>query len=122
MEILLVLLGLLFVTILLWLNILATIAVKYDHTLNSFQKTAQTVVVWLVPIFGATLILHFVFDHSPGAIPKSWIPWPFKQAIFGKTPAPNKNRGKDATGGYPYSSSSSVDHHSDGGGDAGGGE
>jgi len=66
----------------LWLSFLATIAVRYDRTLNSFQKKAQTVIIWLVPVFGAVLMLYLTWQHYPDAIPKTWIPWPFKKAIY----------------------------------------
>ena len=65
--------------LLLWLNLIAYIAVKHDQTLDSFQKKAQTILVWLLPFIGASLVLHMVFDHSPEAIPKKLIPWPFKK-------------------------------------------
>ena len=105
----------------LWLSILATIAVRYDRTLNAFQKNAQTIVVWLAPIFGGALVLHLVWQHYPDAIPKSWIPWPFKKIIYGKSPPANKNRNNDESTAI----NTSLDQHnhsgSDSGGDGGGG-
>ena len=75
-----------------WLNVLATLAVNHDRTLEPFQKYAQLAIVWLVPLIGSGFVLHLVFDHSPGAIPKFWIPWPFETLIFGKKFTPNRNR------------------------------
>ena len=75
-----------------WVNILATIAVRYDQTLNAFQKNAQSLFIWLIPIIGSGFILKLVFEHSPDAIPKKWIPWPFKGMVYGKQKKPNKNR------------------------------
>ena len=102
--------------ILLWLNFIATISAKYDHDLNTFQRNAQYLIIWLLPFFGASIVLFFVYQHSPDAIPKAWIPWPFKAFIFGTKIKPNKNRGSgsgyDSAGGGGY----------DGGGGDGGGD
>lgn len=67
----------------LYFNILASIVIKYDHSLKGFQKTAQSVVVWLFPIVGAGFVLHLLFKTSPKTIPRTWIPWPFKNLIYG---------------------------------------
>jgi len=99
MEILLFI-TVIFVFILLWLNIIASIAVKYDQTLESFQKKAQTILIWLVPFLGASFVLHMVFQHSPEAIPKKLIPWPFKQAIYGKRTQSNCNPEENEIDGY----------------------
>ena len=76
----------------IYLNILATIVVKYSHELTRFQRTSQFIVVWLLPILGAGLVLHFLFRIQPDTLPKSWIPWPFKKMIYGPPITPNKNR------------------------------
>jgi len=99
MEILLFISGVSFL-ILLWLNAIATIAIKYDQTLESFQKKAQTVFVWLIPFVGSSFVLHMVFQHSPEAIPKKLIPWPFKQAIYGKRANSNLNPEENEIDGY----------------------
>ncbi len=92
MESVLYLIGALIFIYYFWLNILATIAVRYDRTLDVLQKNSQTVFLWLVPIFGGVIVLHLVWDHYPDAIPKSWIPWPFKKIIYGKSQPTNRNR------------------------------
>ena len=106
----------------LWLAILATIAVRYDTTLNSFQRKAQTIFIWLIPFLGAAFVLHLVWQHYPDAIPKNWIPWPFRKMIYGKNAPPNKNRNDydctDTTG----SVNRRNDSNSWGGGDGGGGD
>lgn len=76
----------------LWINVLASFAVRHDATLENFQKLAQTVVIWLIPYFGAAFVLHLIWQQCPSAIPKAWIPWPLKKMIFGKAIPPNKNR------------------------------
>ena len=76
--------GIIFGLMLLWLNILATLAVKYDHSLKKVQATAQLVIIWIIPFLGAGIVLHFFYEHSPKTIPKYLIPWPFKKLIYGK--------------------------------------
>lgn len=112
---LLIILSIISTLTLLWLNVLATISVKYDHELNSFQRNSQYIIIWLIPFFGASTVLFFVYQHSPDAIPKGWIPWPFKSLIFGTPIKSNKNRGS----GSEYDSAGGSGN--DGGGDGGGG-
>jgi len=121
MEIALYIAGGVSIILCLWLNVLATVAIRYDKTLESFQVKAQTVVVWLVPVFGAAFILHLVWQQYPDAIPKSWIPWPFKRLIFGKKMTRNRNRddneGPGCDGYLGARSRRDSDHgDSDGGG------
>jgi hypothetical protein len=111
-------LGILFCVILLWLNLLATLAIKYDHTLEIFQKIAQFIFVWMIPFFGAGIVLRLVYDHLPKAIPRGWIPWPFKNLIYGKPIKPNHNRGGVES---DYISGNSPNSGFDAGGDNGGG-
>lgn len=120
MEILLLVFAALAAIILLWLNFLATLAVKYDHTLDTTQRIAQSLVVWAVPFIGAGFILHLVFEHYPQAISRSWIPWPFNKMIYGTPPAPNKNRDENE---IDYAGTSGGRSHSGrGAGDASDGD
>ena len=88
-------LAILVALITIWLNILATLAIRHDHTLDSFQKNSQFILVWLIPIFGSSIVLHLIFNHSPEAVPHSWIPWPLRTLIFGRTIKNNKDREED---------------------------
>lgn len=106
---LLLFLAIVVTAILFWLNTLATLAVKYDHTLDQTQKITQSIIVWLIPFIGAAFILHLVFEHYPQAIPRNWIPWPFKKMIFGSSIKPNKNRDDDE---IDYVGGSSSRNHS----------
>ena len=36
-----------------------------------------------------------MFEHYPNAIPKAWIPWPFKKIVYGKDRKENRNRDED---------------------------
>lgn len=67
----------------LYFNILASIVIYYDKSLTQFQKSVQPFIVWCIPLIGATYILHLLFKTSPKTIPRSWIPWPFKNLIYG---------------------------------------
>lgn len=104
-----------------WLSLLATFAVRHDQTLNMLQKNAQTVIVWLLPLIGSSFVLHLTWQHYPDAIPKKWIPWPFKRIIFGKPIKRNMNRAGDQSHvKYGALSSTDFDTHSSGGGFDGG--
>jgi len=98
----------------LWLNVLATMAIRYDHSLDKTQKTGQQCIVWLIPILGASVVLHLVYEHSPEAIPKSWIPWPLKKLIFGKPLKDNRYRDEHEID-YRTGSGGGRHHDSDGG-------
>lgn len=47
----------------LWLVVVSVVALKYDNTLEPFQRKAQMLIVLLVPFFGSALILHL--DPAP---------------------------------------------------------
>ncbi len=57
------------VLILLYMNLLASVAIWKEDDLNRFQKGAQLGLVWLLPIFGAPTVLYFIFHQSPEVIP-----------------------------------------------------
>ena len=121
MEILLIAIAVLAAAILLWLNALATLAVKYDHTLDKTQRITQSVIVWLLPFIGASFILHLIFEHYPDAIPRNWIPWPFQRMVFGAQVKPNKSRDEreidHVGGGRNRSAREAHDAHDSGDGD-----
>lgn len=104
-----------FISVLLWLNILASISLRYDQTLDSFQKKAQAIFVWLIPFIGASFVLRMVYDHSPDAIPTKLIPWPFKRIIYGP---PDKRDSNTQGSGVGYDGN----HSHDSSGDSGGGD
>jgi len=103
--------------VVLWLNILASIAIKYDNTLESVQKIGQHIFVWIIPLIGAGFVLKLVYDHQPETIPRCWIPFGFKNLIYGKPPKRNKHRGAESE----YDSAYDGPHSSDGGGGSDGG-
>ena len=76
----------------LWLSFLATFAVRHDQTLDSFQKKAQAIIVWLV-----------------------------KKLIFGRPIPPNRNTSDEERVGISGAPDDHPGFGSDGGGNGGGG-
>ncbi len=110
------------IVILLWLSFIATIAARFDSTLDPFQRKAQIVIVWAFPFIGASFIIYLVNQHSPEVIPRNLIPWPFKALIFGKPRERNKNRDNNEESGIDLSISNNQHSHTYyGGGTDGGG-
>jgi hypothetical protein len=83
----------------IWMSFIAVYAVIRDEILEAFQKTSQIVIVLVIPLLGALFVLYLINQHSPEAIPKSLIPWPFRSILFGKAPPRNKNRNNDEESG-----------------------
>ena len=54
---------LLLIVYLLILNIITTIRLIKSNELESFQKTIQILIVWLLPILGVFLVSHFLNDY-----------------------------------------------------------
>ena len=108
------------VVIWLWLNALGTLAAMYDSTLDPFQRKAQVAIVWVVPFFGAALILYLVAQHS-GAIPSRLVPWPFRALIYGKNRARHKHRDDNEESGIDLAISENSHSHSHGAGGFDGG-
>jgi hypothetical protein len=103
-------------------SFIGIIAARFDSTLDPFQKKAQIVIVWIFPYVGASLIIFLVNQHSPDAIPRNLVPWPFKNLIFDKLRPRNKNRDNNEELGIDLAISDSQHSHSGygGGGDGGG--
>lgn len=76
----------------IWFSVLTTVAVMRDCTLEPFQRNAQIGVAWLLPIFGAVIVLHFVKQHDPDAVPLALVPWPLRSLISSKQIPRNRNR------------------------------
>jgi hypothetical protein len=56
------------------LNVVASICLVRTEQLTRFQKIAQGVVVWLVPIVGALVVLHLLVESDPNMVRHRWIP------------------------------------------------
>ncbi len=76
----------------IYLNVMASIVIRYSFWLSRFRRVPQSVFVWCAPLLGAGLVLHLLYLDAPNVLPKTWIPWPFKKMIHGKPIKPNKNR------------------------------
>jgi hypothetical protein len=64
------------------LNLMATVSLIRTSSLTRFQKVAQGVIVWVLPLFGAFLVLHLIGQGDRAAIPE-WIPDPaINQYVF----------------------------------------
>ena len=59
------------ILIVILFNIYATIRVWSKNEFDKFQKTAQSIIVWLVPIIGALLILTFIKDDETPKGPRN---------------------------------------------------
>lgn len=104
----------------LWITLLAIVALVRDELLEPFQRKAQIVLVLIIPLLGALLVLYLVNQHSPEAIPKSFLSWPLKFILFSKSAPKNKNRNEDEESGIDLAISRShdrrheIDHISNG--------
>jgi len=58
----------------LLLNVLACVALVRAADMPRRQKIAQCIFAWVVPIIGAHLVVHFLSESEPQAIPERWIP------------------------------------------------
>jgi hypothetical protein len=56
-------------------NLMATVALIRTSGLTRFQKVAQGVIVWMLPLVGAFLVLHLIGQSDRAAIPQ-WTPDP----------------------------------------------
>ena len=53
-------------TVIVLLNIYATVRLWRSDSFNQFQKTAQSVIVWLLPVVGAVMVIAFIKeDETP---------------------------------------------------------
>jgi hypothetical protein len=69
----LIAIGILVAAVLVLANLMATVALIRTDSLTRFQKIAQAVIVWVLPLFGAFLVLHLIGQSDWRAIPE-WIP------------------------------------------------
>ena len=52
------------VVVLLLLNIYVNIRLVLSANFNHFQKTAQSIMIWLLPFIGVLIVYYFVYDQS----------------------------------------------------------
>lgn len=114
MEIILILSALVGLFI-LWVNIGATVALSRDDTLESLQRWAQGIFLWVVPLIGGLTVLHLTASHFPQAIPRWVAYWPLKKLVKGGVHTPNKNRDENEGPGVDLA----ISHRQGPGGDHG---
>ncbi|MES9898308.1 MAG: hypothetical protein ABW148_04700 [Sedimenticola sp.] len=66
----------------LYLNIIATLVLHHCKIFSYGNKVLQFLFVWLLPVIGAVFALRMLADVDDKALPKKWIPWPFRKAVF----------------------------------------
>jgi hypothetical protein len=57
----------------IYLNIVASISVYKSKTLEPFQKYAQSLIIWLVPLLGSWFVINMLSEQEVESIPKKWI-------------------------------------------------
>ena len=62
-------------------NLMATVSLIRTSQLTRFQKIAQGVIVWCVPIFGAWIVLHLIGQSDREVIPR-WMPNAINEYVF----------------------------------------
>ena len=87
------------VLVCVWLSAIASFVVVRDKTLETKQKVAQIAAAWVLPVVGPLLTLYLIAQHSPELIQKKWIPWPFRNIVFGRNFRPNANRNENDDSG-----------------------
>lgn len=97
--------------VLLWLNVIATLAICKGTTIEKSQRKYQITFVWLVPLIGSLIFLHLVLKHCPEEISTLLIPWPFKKIIKVRTIPANQNR-EDYDHGVYLAENSNGDYSS----------
>ena len=70
-----VVVGVVVVAIVALFNIAATVAVTRSTLLDPFQKWAQAIFVWVVPVFGAFVVVHLVSDNEPEVVTRRALAW-----------------------------------------------
>ena len=58
----------------IYLSLMATVAILRSDMLTTGQKVAQTAIAWLIPILGARLVIHLLSEQDIEAIPQRWVP------------------------------------------------
>ena len=100
----------------LGVNIGAMVALSRDDTLESIQRWAQGVFVWIVPLLGGLTVLHLTASHFPQAVPRWVAIWPLKRLVSGEGHTPNSNRNESEGQGFDlaisYRQDSGLDHES----------
>ena len=55
------------------LDVVATVCLVRTTQLTRFQKVAQGLIVWLVPVIGALVALHLLVESDPDVVRRRWL-------------------------------------------------
>jgi hypothetical protein len=69
--------GYMFLSLLVLLNLVVMIGVWRDSGLSSFQKSGQTLLIWLLPAIGASIVLAILGQNHTRDEMRSLVPFPF---------------------------------------------
>ena len=69
--------GYVLVGLLLALNLVVTIGVWRDRGLSGFQKSGQSLLIWFLPVIGASIVLAFLGQNHTRDEMRSLVPAPF---------------------------------------------
>jgi NADH:ubiquinone oxidoreductase subunit 6 (subunit J) len=53
------------------LNVYVTVQLLLKAEFNRYQKVAQSIIIWIVPVFGALLIMTFIKDDETPKGPRN---------------------------------------------------
>lgn len=65
-----------------YMTAVAWFAIFSDETLSGFQRIAQSLLAFVVPVLGPVAVLHFA-SPLPDNI-RQLVPWPFRSMVAGK--------------------------------------
>ena len=69
--------GFIFLGLLAVLNLVVTVGVWRDPGLSGFQKMGQSILIWLLPVIGASIVLAFLGQNHTRDEMRSLVPSPF---------------------------------------------
>jgi len=94
-----------------WISALAILCLFFDPDLKPIQRWGQVVIVLIFPLIGPAFVLILVNEHSPEAVARFYIPWPFRKIVL---------NGEQRGGGKGHNSEEAPGIHSGGtgGGDS----
>lgn len=78
-----------FLGLVLYLDIVAWLALRADPTLSTGRKLIQGIVAFLLPLVGAYAVLLLCERALPGSTARYAIPWPFRGLIEDAPAKPN---------------------------------
>ncbi|GAA3917140.1 hypothetical protein [Litoribacillus peritrichatus] len=74
MEYYILFLVLVILGLVIYLNVMCSIALYRTDDLEKVQKLAQALIVWFVPILGPFFILRLIHSFDESSIPSRWFP------------------------------------------------